>query len=82
LFHTARAATLELGMQASIPNTVTVLRVMDNTPSVHNVIVCTLCSCYPLGLLGFSPAWYKFRSRVVREHRRVLTDILPFACTK
>jgi nitrile hydratase subunit alpha len=48
-----------------------------NTPTVHNVIVCTLCSCYPTGLLGFSPAWYKsraYRSRVVRDPRAVLRE--------
>ena len=51
--------------------------VMENTESVHNVIVCTLCSCYPRALLGMSPAWYKsasYRSRVVREPRKVLTE--------
>jgi len=48
-----------------------------NTPSVHNVLVCTLCSCYPVGLLGESPGWYKsraYRARVVREPRAVLTE--------
>jgi nitrile hydratase len=51
--------------------------VMENTDSVHNVIVCTLCSCYPRSLLGMSPAWYKskdYRSRVVREPRLVLAE--------
>ena len=51
--------------------------VMENTVSVHNVIVCTLCSCYPRSLLGMSPAWYKskdYRSRVVREPRSVLGE--------
>jgi len=51
------------------------LRVVENTPTVHNVIVCTLCSCYPLALLGPSPSWYKseaYRSRVIREPRAVL----------
>ncbi|MEV0091848.1 nitrile hydratase subunit alpha [Streptomyces sp. NPDC050738] len=53
------------------------LRVVANTDRVHNVIVCTLCSCYPLGLLGPSPSWYKseaYRSRVVREPRAVLAE--------
>ncbi|MHC3474169.1 nitrile hydratase subunit alpha [Streptomyces sp. 7R007] len=53
------------------------LRVVENTPSTHNVIVCTLCSCYPLRLLGPSPSWYKseaYRSRVVREPRAVLGE--------
>lgn len=51
--------------------------VMENTKHVHNVIVCTLCSCYPRSLLGMSPAWYKsksYRSRVVREPRKVLAE--------
>ena len=51
--------------------------VMENTQIVHNVIVCTLCSCYPRALLGMSPAWYKsasYRARVVREPRKVLTE--------
>ena len=51
--------------------------VMENTDDVHNVIVCTLCSCYPRALLGMSPAWYKsgsYRARVVREPRSVLSE--------
>ena len=51
--------------------------VMENTDDTHNVIVCTLCSCYPRALLGMSPAWYKsksYRSRVVREPRSVLKE--------
>lgn len=51
--------------------------VMENTANTHNVIVCTLCSCYPRSLLGMSPAWYKsasYRSRVVREPRSVLAE--------
>ncbi|MEV0222403.1 nitrile hydratase subunit alpha [Streptomyces sp. NPDC050704] len=53
------------------------LRVVENTETTHNVIVCTLCSCYPLRLLGPSPSWYKseaYRSRVVREPRAVLAE--------
>ena len=53
------------------------LLVMENTPDVHNVIVCTLCSCYPRSLLGLPPEWYKsrpYRSRVVREPRAVLRE--------
>jgi nitrile hydratase len=49
--------------------------VVANRPDRHNVIVCTLCSCYPLSLLGPSPSWYKslaYRSRAVREPRAVL----------
>ena len=51
--------------------------VMENTDDVHNVIVCTLCSCYPRALLGMSPAWYKsgnYRARIVREPRAVLRE--------
>lgn len=50
---------------------------VENTDSVHNVVVCTLCSCYPWALLGLGPAWYKseaYRSRVVREPRKVLAE--------
>ncbi|GAA1921984.1 nitrile hydratase subunit alpha [Streptomyces durmitorensis] len=53
------------------------LRVVENTAHTHNVIVCTLCSCYPVRLLGPSPSWYKseaYRSRVVREPRAVLAE--------
>ena len=53
------------------------LKVVANTPERHNVLVCTLCSCYPIGLLGPSPSWYKseaYRSRVVREPRAVLGE--------
>ncbi len=53
------------------------LKVVENTASQHNVIVCTLCSCYPIALLGPSPTWYKsegYRSRVVREPRAVLHE--------
>lgn len=50
---------------------------MENTPEVHNLIVCTLCSCYPRVLLGLPPAWYKgiaYRARAVREPRAVLAE--------
>jgi nitrile hydratase len=53
------------------------LVVVENTPSVHNMIVCTLCSCYPRMLLGIPPDWYKsrnYRSRAVREPRAVLSE--------
>jgi nitrile hydratase len=53
------------------------LKVVANTADVHNVIVCTLCSCYPIALLGPSPTWYKseaYRSRVVRDPRAVLSE--------
>jgi len=53
------------------------LVVVENTAEVHNVVVCTLCSCYPWAVLGLPPKWYKdpaYRSRVVREPRSVLSD--------
>ncbi len=53
------------------------LKVVPNTADSHNVIVCTLCSCYPIALLGPSPTWYKseaYRSRVVRDPRAVLRE--------
>jgi nitrile hydratase len=53
------------------------LRVVENTPQRHNIIVCTLCSCYPMSLLGVPPKWYKseaYRSRVVRDPRGVLEE--------
>jgi nitrile hydratase len=51
--------------------------VVENTDKVHNVVVCTLCSCYPWDVLGLPPSWYKapaYRSRVVREPRAVLSE--------
>ena len=51
---------------------------LENTPSVHNVVVCTLCSCYPWPLLGLPPHWYKspaYRSRIVVEPRTVLAEM-------
>jgi nitrile hydratase len=53
------------------------LVVVENTPEMHNAIVCTLCSCYPRVLLGIPPDWYKsrnYRSRMVREPRAVLEE--------
>lgn len=53
------------------------LVVVENTQAVHNVVVCTLCSCYPWALLGLPPTWYKdpaYRSRIVREPRKVLSE--------
>ena len=67
------AAIRELGFELE-PYEFTV---MENTDDTHNVIVCTLCSCYPRALLGMSPAWYKsssYRARVVREPRSVLAE--------
>lgn len=63
----------ELGMDVTPMRLV----VVENTPEVHNVIVCTLCSCYPRPLLGIPPEWYKsrnYRSRMVREPRAVLEE--------
>lgn len=50
---------------------------LENTPDVHNIVVCTLCSCYPRNLLGLPPDWYKsraYRSRTVKEPRKVLAE--------
>ena len=67
------AAAAELGVDAgTIP-----IDTVENTPQIHNVIVCTLCSCYPRLLLGLPPDWYKsraYRSRVVKEPRAVLAE--------
>jgi nitrile hydratase len=52
--------------------------VVPNTPTTHNVVVCTLCSCYPWALLGLPPSWYKdpaYRARVVKEPRTVLAEM-------
>ena len=54
------------------------LVVVENTPAVHNVVVCTLCSCYPWPVLGLPPAWYKspaYRARMVREPRALLREM-------
>ncbi len=53
------------------------LEVVENTAAVHNLVVCTLCSCYPHSILGIPPAWYKlaaYRARAVREPRAVLAE--------
>jgi nitrile hydratase subunit alpha len=63
----------ELGLEVPALKLVAV----ENTPEVHNAIVCTLCSCYPRMLLGIPPEWYKsrnYRSRMVREPRAVLSE--------
>jgi nitrile hydratase len=67
------AAAAELGYDAGP----TVLTVQENSDQVHNLVVCTLCSCYPRMLLGQSPSWYKsrnYRARAVREPRAVLAE--------
>jgi nitrile hydratase len=51
--------------------------VVENTAEVHNLVVCTLCSCYPFSILGLSPSWYKsneYRARAVRDPRGVLEE--------
>ena len=69
-----RAALMEIGIDIG---TLAEFRVIENVPNVHNVVVCTLCSCYPKLLLGIPPAWYKnlaYRSRVVVDPRGVLVE--------
>jgi len=73
LLSDGNAAAAELGFDGLTY----ALRVVANTQTTHNVIVCTLCSCYPVSLLGPSPGWYKsfaYRSRTVREPRAVLAE--------
>lgn len=72
----ANAAVAELGVDLSHWAPVK-LRVVENTPQTHNLIVCTLCSCYPIALLGPSPSWYKseaYRAAAVRDPRAVLAE--------
>ncbi len=67
-------AIAELGFKGPQGEHIVVLR---NTPKVHHVVVCTLCSCYPWPVLGLPPSWYKdpsYRSRIVREPRAVLAE--------
>ena len=74
LLQNAPAALAELGIEAVEEAQ---LVVVENTTQVHNVVVCTLCSCYPWSVLGLPPSWYKdpaYRSRVVREPRVVLAE--------
>ena len=74
LLKDTRAALMQMGIDiGAAPEFSTV----ENTPDVHNVIVCTLCSCYPKMLLGIPPAWYKslaYRSRTVTDPRGVLAE--------
>jgi nitrile hydratase subunit alpha len=73
----ANAALEELGLTMGSGPQPQRFTVVQNTPDTHNVLVCTLCSCYPISLLGPSPSWYKseaYRSRVVREPREVLAE--------
>lgn len=69
-----KAACVELGIQATEAQII----VVENMPRMHNMIVCTLCSCYPRSILGQPPAWYvsrNYRSRAVREPRAVLAEL-------
>jgi nitrile hydratase alpha subunit len=73
LLRNGKAACAELGLDLEADH----LIALENTPQVHNVVVCTLCSCYPRALLGMPPTWYKsenYRRRVVREPRAVLKE--------
>jgi len=73
MLHDGKAAARELGIEVTEAD----LMVIENTPQRHNLIVCTLCSCYPRSLLGEPPAWYvskAYRSRAVREPRQVLRE--------
>ncbi|MEJ8647495.1 nitrile hydratase subunit alpha [Streptomyces sp. MS1.AVA.3] len=73
----ANAALPEVGLSMAGGIQEQRLKVVENTATTHHVLVCTLCSCYPIGLLGPSPSWYKseaYRSRVVREPRAVLAE--------
>jgi nitrile hydratase subunit alpha len=74
LLSDGKAAAIEFGLDAVAPPD---LVVVENTPGVHNLIVCTLCSCYPRNVLGRPPDWYKsfeYRSRAVREPRAVMRE--------
>jgi len=73
LLSDAPSAARELGIEPGA----TLLVVLENTPERHNLVVCTLCSCYPKRILGIPPDWYKsraYRSRAVREPRAVLAE--------
>ncbi|MGZ5092023.1 MAG: nitrile hydratase subunit alpha [Burkholderiales bacterium] len=73
LLEDGKAACAEMGVDLEVDRLIAV----ENTPEVHNMIVCTLCSCYPRALLGMPPTWYKsraYRSRVVFEPRAVLKE--------
>lgn len=75
LLRDATAACAAMGFEMALYDVE--LTVLENTPEVHNLVVCTLCSCYPRMLLGLPPAWYKsraYRSRAVREPRAVLRE--------
>jgi nitrile hydratase len=74
LLSDTKGAAMELGIDASGP---VEFVVVENTPQEHNLIVCTLCSCYPRAILGRPPDWYKsfnYRSRAVKEPRAVMRE--------
>jgi nitrile hydratase len=74
LLEDATAAIRELSYQGRQGENMVVV---ENTPDIHNIVVCTLCSCYPWPVLGIPPTWYKsdeYRSRTVREPRKVLSE--------
>ena len=74
LMRDASAAVTELGVQGQATGH---LHAVENSDTVHNLVVCTLCSCYPFGILGMAPAWYKaaeYRARAVRDPRGVLAE--------
>ena len=82
LLEDATAAAAELGIAAANATAPTVLTALENTDGVHNLVVCTLCSCYPLSILGLSPPWYKdrvYRARAVRDPRRLLREAFDLA---
>lgn len=73
LLENGTEAIREIGVEPGVLKLIAV----ENTPEVHNVVVCTLCSCYPRNLLGLPPDWYKqraYRSRVVKTPRKVLSE--------
>lgn len=77
LLEDAASAAAELGISASNSTASTKLVAVENTEDVHNLVVCTLCSCYPLSVLGLSPSWYKsriYRAWAVREPRQLLKE--------
>ena len=77
LLSDASRAASSVGIDAANPNAPTVLIVVEDTDEVKNVVVCTLCSCYPSALLGISPSWYRsrnYRARTVRDPRSVLAE--------
>jgi nitrile hydratase subunit alpha len=77
LLEDAVSAASELNISATNSTSHTKLKVLESTEHLHNLIVCTLCSCYPISLLGLPPAWYKdrcYRARAVREPRALLSD--------